>query len=88
MFQYLGYFHKGFGVNPRAREDEIDIVAVAAQLSCQPRGFDTFSICHLFDAMPYMLFFFLHGLLLCFNTQKKRGNCSLPERQGFHALHL
>lgn len=34
MFQYLGYFHKGFGVNPRAGEDEIDIVAVAAQLSC------------------------------------------------------
>ena len=40
-----GQLHQCVRVNPLTGEDEIDVVAVAAQLLCNPRHFNTF-LCH------------------------------------------
>ncbi len=45
----LRELHQGAGVNPRTREDEIDVVAVAAQLLCEPRHLDALLRHHLLD---------------------------------------
>ena len=60
MIENAGKFHQRVGVNPTAREDEIDVVAVAVQLLGQPRHFDTLS-CHFrFDNFADIVFAVVH----------------------------
>ena len=46
MFQRIADFHKRFGVNPTARENKVYVVAMTAQLLCQPRNLYALP-CHL-----------------------------------------
>lgn len=50
----LRELHQGAGVNPRTREDEIDVVAVTAQLLCEPRHLDAPLHHHLLDVLSDM----------------------------------
>ena len=51
VLEDLRELHQGAGVNPRTREDEIDVVAVTAQLLCEPRHLDAFLHHHLLDVL-------------------------------------
>lgn len=47
VLQDAGELHQRVGVDPWARKDEIDVVAVATESLGQPRDLDPF-LCHLF----------------------------------------
>lgn len=60
VFQDPGNLHQCLRIDPRAGVDEIDIVAVAAQLLRKPRGPDALPCHYLFDELAYMWIHFLH----------------------------
>jgi hypothetical protein len=70
----LGELHQRVRVNPLAGENEIDVVAVAAQLLRKPRGLDAFLCYYLLDEFAYVWIPFLHvpvRFLLFGATHKK-----------------
>ena len=64
-------FHQRAGVNPRTGEDEIDVVAVAAQLLCNPRHLDALPRHYLLDVPADMVCAVLHCFLLPFGSGGK-----------------
>ena len=61
----LGELHQRVRVNPLAGEDQIDVVAVAAQLLRQPRHLDPLLGHHPADDLPYVQTFFAHRSTVC-----------------------
>ena len=88
----LGELHQRVRVNPLAGEDEIDVVAVAAQLLRQPRHLDPLPDYLPTDDLPYVQTLFAHCATVC--DIKMAWNFACPTlgfplphiRQAFHAV--
>ena len=64
-----GNIHQRVGVDPTARKDEIDIVAVTAQLLRYPRDFDTLLGYYIPDVLSYVRSLFTHHAAV-YDTKK------------------
>ena len=79
----LGELEQRVGVDPAAGEDQIDVVAVAAQLLRYPRHLDALLGHHLPDNMSYMRGLITHRIAVC--DIKMAWIFALVRLSGFHS---